>query len=67
MPRKAHPPGMNELPDPDGFVAEDAEAYDAWFRAKVRRSLADTRPPVPHEQVMAEMRAIIRGKAKPTP
>ncbi len=43
---------------------EDAEAYDAWFRAQVERSLADTRPPIPHEQVMAEMKALIESYRK---
>jgi hypothetical protein len=43
---------------------EEAEAYDVWFRAKVQRSLADTRPPVPHEQVMAEMKALIDSYRK---
>jgi len=38
---------------------EEATAYDAWFRAKVEASLADERPPVRHDQVMAEIRAII--------
>jgi hypothetical protein len=36
-----------------------AESYDRWFRAKVQASLADTRPTIPHEQVMAQMEAII--------
>lgn len=45
---------------------EEAEAYDAWFRAKVEESLADTRPSIPHDQVMAEVRALIASKAKPT-
>ena len=44
---------------------EAAEAYDVWFRAKVREALDDPRPGIPHEQVMAEMQAIIDGKAKP--
>jgi hypothetical protein len=44
---------------------EEAEVYDAWFRAKVREALDDPRPGIPHEQVMAEMQAIIDGKAKP--
>lgn len=44
---------------------EEAEAYDAWFRAKVREALDDPRPGIPHDQVMAEMQAIIDGKAKP--
>lgn len=38
---------------------EEAEAYDVWFRAKVERSLADPHPTIPHDQVMAEMKAII--------
>ncbi len=44
---------------------EEAEAHDVWFRAKVREALDDPRPGIPHEQVMAEMQAIIDGKAKP--
>ena len=45
-------------------TVEEAEAYDRWFRAKVARSLADTRPTIPHDQVMAEMDAIIEGAEK---
>ena len=57
------------MPEPSpidsGFAsAEEAEAYDAWFRAKVERSLADPRPPIPHEQVMAEMKALIDSYRK---
>ncbi|MGO1892908.1 MAG: type II toxin-antitoxin system RelB family antitoxin, partial [Luteimonas sp.] len=33
--------------------------YDRWFRAKIERAMADTRPPIPHDQVMAEIEAII--------
>jgi hypothetical protein len=43
---------------------EEAAAYDAWLRAQVAASLADPRPPVPHQVVMAEMRAIIERRAK---
>ena len=43
---------------------EEAEAYDAWFRAKVERSLADTRPPIPHDEAMAHVKAIIDRKRK---
>ncbi|SAK73241.1 hypothetical protein AWB76_04643 [Caballeronia temeraria] len=43
---------------------EEAEAYDQWFREKVRRSMADTRPRVPHDQVMAEIRAKLEAKIK---
>lgn len=38
---------------------EDAERYDRWFRAKVTASLGDGQPCIPHDQVMAEMEAII--------
>lgn len=38
---------------------EQAVSYDRWFRAKVQASLDDPRPSVPHDQVMAEMDAII--------
>lgn len=40
-------------------TSEDAAAYDAWFRAKVEKALASKGPGIPHDQVMAEMRAII--------
>lgn len=38
---------------------EQADSYDCWFRAKVKASLDDPRPSIPHDQVMAEMDAII--------
>ena len=40
-------------------TTEEAEAYERWFRAKVRASLDDSRPSIPHHEVMAEMEAII--------
>ncbi len=40
-------------------TTEDAEAYDRWFRAKVQASLEDARPLIPHDQVMADIDAII--------
>lgn len=43
---------------------EEAAAYDTWFRAKVEASLADTRLSVPHDEAMAELRAMIERKAK---
>lgn len=43
-------------------TTEEAEAYDAWLRSEVEASLADPRPAVPHDQVMAELRAIIAAK-----
>ena len=38
---------------------EEAEAYDIWFRAKVQRALDSKEPGIPHDEVMAEMRALI--------
>ncbi len=38
---------------------EEAEAYDAWFRAKVERSLANPGPGIPHDEVMARMTTVI--------
>jgi len=43
--------------------AEEEAAYLEWLKKKVAKSLADPRPPVPHEQVMAEIDEII-AKAK---
>lgn len=44
------------------FETEEAAAsYDHWFRAKVEGALQDNRPRVPHDQVMAEMDAIIQA------
>jgi hypothetical protein len=39
---------------------EDAEAYEKWFREQVEAGLAESdEDDIPHEQVMAEMQAII--------
>ena len=48
---------------PAGLTA-DPEAHDAWFRAKVQEALADTRPSVPHRQVMDEAQARIDRKRR---
>lgn len=45
-------------------LTTDPEAHDAWFRAKVREALADTRPRVPHQQVMDEAQALIDRKRR---
>jgi hypothetical protein len=42
---------------------EEQEAYDRWFRAKVQAAMADTRPKLPHDEVMAEVRRIIAEKS----
>ncbi len=38
---------------------EKAASYDRWFRAQVQASLDDPRPSIPHDEVMAEMDALI--------
>lgn len=38
---------------------EQATSYLAWVKAKVQASLDDPRPGIPHDQVMAEMEAIL--------
>lgn len=49
---------------PAGLTA-DPEAYEAWFRSMVQKSLDDPRPPVPHQQVMDEAQALIDSKRRP--
>ena len=46
-------------------VAE-AESYDAWFRAKVEKSIADPTPSMPHDEAMAFVDAELerRGAAR---
>ncbi|WP_026155105.1 type II toxin-antitoxin system RelB/DinJ family antitoxin [Paracoccus sp. N5] len=48
---------------PAGLTA-DPDAYDAWFRAKVREALEDDQPTIPHADVMAEMRELIERKRR---
>ncbi len=48
---------------PAGLVS-DPQAHDAWFRSKVLEALADTRPGVPHRQVMDEAQALIERKRR---
>lgn len=51
---------MTELtPKSEFATAEDAAAHDAWFKAKVERAIASTGLRIPHDEVVAEMRAII--------
>src|SRR5438874_12761341 len=46
-------------------LAADPEAYDQWFRAKVQEALSDTRPAIPHQQVMDEAKARIKKRRNP--
>jgi len=43
---------------------EQADSYDRWFRERVRDSLADPRPSIPHDDVMAEIRELIATKRR---
>lgn len=38
---------------------EQEASYTEWLRSKVTASLADPRPAIPHDEVMAEMDALI--------
>ncbi len=42
----------------------DPDAYDTWFRAKVREALDDPRPPAHHDRVMDEAQALIDAKRR---
>lgn len=48
---------------PAGLTA-DPEAYDAWFRAKVREALDDPRPAIPQDEVMRDVRAKIEARRR---
>lgn len=45
-------------------TTEDAEAYDAWFRAKVQAALDSTKPRIPHDEVVAKIQALIDSKER---
>ena len=40
-------------------TTEQEASYTAWLQAKVAASLADPCPAIPHDEVMAEMDALI--------
>ena len=58
--------GMNEQsPIVSEFeTAEQEAAYTEWLKRKVAASVADPRPPVPHDEAMRRARAVI-AKARP--
>jgi hypothetical protein len=56
---------MKAVPSPietDYAAAEEEGGYEHWFRAQVQAAIGDPRPTIPHDQVMARMRAIIAAK-----
>jgi len=40
-------------------TTEEAEAYDRWFRAKVKSAMADGGAKLPHDEAMAKVRELI--------
>lgn len=50
--------------EPAFTSAEEAEAYDRWFREKVQASLNDERPAVPHDEVMKAVSDLIEAKRR---
>jgi hypothetical protein len=53
---------MSTVLDPrvSEFETDEQEArHTAWLQAKVAASLADPSPVIPHDEVMAEMDALI--------
>ena len=58
---------LTRVPKEGGLPAGltvDADAYDAWFRAKVQEAMTDPRPPVGHQQVMDDAQALIEKKRR---
>ena len=43
--------------------AHEAAAHDKWFRAQVQQGLDDTRPSMPHADVMTDLRTTIERVA----
>jgi hypothetical protein len=56
------------MPDPvpfDPLAPDDGETepgYDEWFRATVEAAMNSTEPTVAHEEVMAEIDALIESR-----
>ncbi len=45
-------------------TAKEAEAYDCWFRTQVQEAIDDSRPSLPHDQVMGDIHALLEEKRK---
>ena len=56
---KNYDPLVSEFQSP-----EQEKSYDAWLQAKVKRSIEDPRPYIPHNEVMIKMDALL-AKLKP--
>lgn len=45
-------------------LTTDPDAYDAWFRAKVKEALEEVGPLIPHAHVMQDAQALIVAKRR---
>jgi len=43
---------------------EIADSYDIWFRNKVTNSMNSEKPPIPHDQVKAEIQKMLEDHRK---
>ena len=43
-------------------TADDAASYDAWFRAKVKKSMNDAAPNLSHDEAMAFVEAELKRR-----
>lgn len=53
---------MNKVLDPivsEFPTQEEADAYDLWFKAKVKEALDDPRICIAHDQAMSQIDALI--------
>ena len=58
---------MNAVLDPivsEFDTEEQAASYDRWLLAKVQKAKETAKPFIPHDQVMAQARALIESKRK---
>jgi len=44
----------------DVETEEEDAAYTEWLRAKVQEALDDPSPPIPHDEVMAKVEALLK-------
>jgi len=57
---------MNTIFDPLVSEFENSdhqEKYNTWLKAKVEKSLADSRPATPHDQAIAKIQAELEKRA----
>lgn len=48
----------------DTTDGEPEPGYDEWFRAKVEAAMRSTEPTIPHEEVMAEIDALLERRLR---